>query len=520
MITHKNPFSKSSFLPLVAGIVALTLAQQAFANHVVVLEHAIESKVARMAKLLKAEKTIDALYFAVEEDEISVAGLALLRNAALNKVRVRVIIDSMHNKVSRAMMAALMYNLPPSAQGRIEIREFNPFNIFHPLCYSRRMHDKTLIIDGKTLIVGDRNVANGYFDMPSADSHGRPLPLYQGLDVMVEGGLSIQQAQQYFQDRWSSRDVKPVALYEFSPDEMDPASCMYKNADSFVCEQHQEQNRKKIMNATKMMDQAIARMNEPDYQQLLQEAEQSWLIQGFTSRQVEFIHDSVLDKKLCKGKSEDNIASHLYQAILENTQDKLLIVTPYLTITPKMENLIRDLKAKNPNIMIRFLTNAVESNDVPAAHAGYQATRQKLIDAGVQIYEFRRFDRSHDILETLHAKVVLMDNKKVFIGSYNWDYRSEQVNSEVGALIELTGDENLLATQDIRDRLAEMIRSSTGLDTNHGGIGGTGGELQPNITAEEVDRVAQLVQRRRQSARFWGKLLKLPVLGEFIMQQL
>ncbi len=520
MTTNKIPFSKRLLLPLIGGMLALPLAQRAFANQVVVLEQAIESKAARMAKLLKANKTVDALYFTVEEDEISVAGLALLRNAAINGARVRVIIDSMHNKVSRAMMAALISNLPAGVQGRIEIREFNPFNIFHPLCYSRRMHDKSLIIDGKTLIVGDRNVANGYFDMPSVDSHGRPLPLYQGLDVMIEGGPSVQEAQKYFQDRWDSRDVKPVALYEFSPDEMDPAKCVYKSADSFTCEQRQDQNRKKIVSATKMLDQAIVRMNQPDYQQLLQEAEQSWATQGFASRQVEFIHDSVLDKKVCKGKSDNNIASRLYQAILDNTQDKLLIVTPYLTITPKMENLIWALKAKNPNILIRFLTNAVESNDVPAAQAGYQATRQRLIDAGVQIYEFRRFDQSHDILETLHAKVVLMDNKKVFIGSYNWDYRSEQVNSEVGALIELTGDEHLPATQDVRDRLAQFIQSSTGLDTNHGGIGGTGGELQPNITAEEVDRVAQLVQRRRQSALFWGKLLKLPVLGDVIMKQL
>jgi phosphatidylserine/phosphatidylglycerophosphate/cardiolipin synthase-like enzyme len=48
---------------------------------------------------------------------------------------------------------------------------------------------------------------------------------------------------------------------------------------------------------------------------------------------------------------------------------------------------------------------------------------------GIDIHEFLGPD-------TLHAKNVVVDEKYVFDGGYNFDYRSERLNSETGALIE------------------------------------------------------------------------------------
>lgn len=505
----------------------LSAAQDAWSSsppsHVVVLDQAIESKAARLTKIINARETIDAQYFTVEQDEISTSALALLRDAAIRGLKVRVIIDSMHNEVSKGMMTALMYNLPAQAKGRIEVRVFNPFNILHPFCYTRRMHDKSLIIDGQTLIAGDKNVGNGYFDMPAKGKNGMPAPIYQGLDVMVTGGQAVADAKTYFEQRWKSRDVQRI--YENGAEELDPAFCAYKAQDnSLPCELSQSLHLDKVRTSTAALDAAMARMQGPAYQQLMSDAEASWQEQGFASESVEFIHDSVTDKKLCKGKSrQNNIGTRLYKAILENTQDKLLIVTPYLTVTPKMEQLIRDLKAKNPQISIRFLTNSQKSNDVPSAHAGYLATRKKLIDAGVKIYEFQRVNTEYGTIETLHAKAVLMDSKKAFIGSYNWDFRSEQLNSEIGVIIDLADHKSLRATQDIRSRIAELVSNSIGLDTNGGGVAGTGSALDGNLselTQEELNEVLMLEQYRARSLKKWNKLLKIPLIGDLLLKQL
>ncbi len=93
-----------------------------------------------------------------------------------------------------------------------------------------------------------------------------------------------------------------------------------------------------------------------------------------------------------------------------------------------------------------MLTNSLAATDVPAVHAGYQRRRRRLLLAGVKLFELRRteeeslrkdmkpyFRRS---ASSLHAKTVTVDGSKVFVGSFNFDPRSAQINTESGIIIE------------------------------------------------------------------------------------
>jgi cardiolipin synthase C len=92
-------------------------------------------------------------------------------------------------------------------------------------------------------------------------------------------------------------------------------------------------------------------------------------------------------------------------------------------------------------VKIRVLTNALEATDVPAVHAGYAKRRKALLDAGIALFELMRpshasqFKKAEFVSSSsgssLHAKTFAVDGEQVFIGSFNFDPRSSELNTEM-----------------------------------------------------------------------------------------
>jgi putative cardiolipin synthase len=94
-------------------------------------------------------------------------------------------------------------------------------------------------------------------------------------------------------------------------------------------------------------------------------------------------------------------------------------------------------------VRVRVLTNSLASNDVLAAHAGYAGRRRQVLESGVELYELRADAGAikkriayFGAKAALHAKVVVFDQKDVFIGSFNLDPRSADINTEAGLYVE------------------------------------------------------------------------------------
>ena len=76
-------------------------------------------------------------------------------------------------------------------------------------------------------------------------------------------------------------------------------------------------------------------------------------------------------------------------------------------------------------------------------HGHYARYRKALLEAGVELWELRpdrtRADRSMlalgQSLSGLHAKAFVVDRRQLFVGSFNWDPRSVDINTEMGLLI-------------------------------------------------------------------------------------
>ena len=93
-------------------------------------------------------------------------------------------------------------------------------------------------------------------------------------------------------------------------------------------------------------------------------------------------------------------------------------------------------------VRVRVLTNSLVSNDVAAVHTGYIRHRKELLRCGVKLYELNeqlkkieaeRFTWLPGLSKSsLHAKTMAMDKSTMFVGSFNFDQRSLNINTEIG----------------------------------------------------------------------------------------
>jgi putative cardiolipin synthase len=95
-------------------------------------------------------------------------------------------------------------------------------------------------------------------------------------------------------------------------------------------------------------------------------------------------------------------------------------------------------------VSVRILTNALEATDVPVVHAGYAKRRRALLQNRVNLWELRSLGAARAASApgfgssgaSLHAKTFAVDRSRIFIGSFNFDPRSAELNTEIGFVIE------------------------------------------------------------------------------------
>ncbi len=139
---------------------------------------------------------------------------------------------------------------------------------------------------------------------------------------------------------------------------------------------------------------------------------------------------------------------------LKAAKRSVLIQSPYLVLEPGGVSLLAALVERG--VEVKISTNSLASTDNLMAFSGYQKVRRKLLAAGVQIFEFKphpaiqenlikRFPRlaENRPVFAIHAKSMVIDGTQLFIGTFNLDPRSANLNTEVG----LFADNEILAGQ-------------------------------------------------------------------------
>lgn len=385
-------------VPGLTGIAPLGNGADAFAARILLADSAVFS--------------IDAQYYIWHGDLTGSLLLDALRRAADRGVRVRLLLDDNGTSGIDAELAQL------NAHKNAEVRLYNPFNLrrlkllsygFDFFRLNRRMHNKSFTVDGLATIVGGRNIGDEYFGIGAT-------PLFVDLDVLAVGEI-VPEVAADFDRYWASPSAYPAG-----------AIVKAKGGDPIS-------NR-----LTRWRDDP--RTNE--YKAILKSSDIISPLSTGTLN-LEWTDAVLVSDDPVKGQGavprEDLLTGQLTRAV-GTIERRIDGVTPYFVPGAAGVEAFGRLEARG--IEVRMLTNSLEATDVLPVHAGYAKRRKAMLNSGVALYELRRqaLPGTPDALGTfgssgasLHAKTFAVDGKRIFIGSFNFDPRSIQLNTEMGLLI-------------------------------------------------------------------------------------
>lgn len=359
-----------------ALLAALLLALPLHADVFRVLDDPRDAAQARIDIIQQATKEIDALYFLARNDRITMAALAMMRDARRRGVgNVRMIVDANFQHIPKAVLAHL------SDEG-VRVRVYHPLTLRHPSWLFRRMHEKVVVVDSERYITGGRNLDESYFGLAKKN--------YVDRDVYVEGP-SAAEADRHFDELWKSHDV--VALHvNVSAEERQKAA---RVLDDAAC----------ALEATGLVTFNTRR---------------DWSEQRKDIAEVHFVHDPLT------ADDGPRIAVRLADMI-EEARTSIVIESPYLIPPPGLIELLQ--KKIDGGVRVQILTNSFRSGDGILPYVGYVKYRRRLIRAGIDVREYKGPNM-------LHAKSMVIDGRAVWVGSYNVDPRSQNLNAEAMCIAE------------------------------------------------------------------------------------
>ncbi|MGV6803807.1 MAG: phospholipase D family protein [Ruegeria sp.] len=423
---------------------------------------------ARAILAREAVSSIDAQYYIWQDDVTGLMLLDELRAAAERGVRVRLLVDDNGIPGLDKLLAEL--DALPTASVRI----FNPFTLRNPKLLSylfdfrrlnRRMHNKSMTFDGVATIIGGRNIGDIYFDY-GAGTH------YLDVDTLAIGPI-VGEVSKSFDDYWNSGSAYDAAL--FLP----------------------KAGAKTLQTAAEAARQTA---DGAGYQKAIRE---NALADHIEARNLKFEWTDVelfVDDP-AKGLGHVERQNLLVERLVEfvgASKVSVDLVSAYFIPGERGMEILEGLARSG--VKVRILTNSLDATDVMPVHAAYMRYRPDLLASGVELLELRALREEHlerslpDILagsaSGLHAKVFGSDGKQVFIGSFNLDPRSAQLNTEMGLLIHSPTIAATLAAQLEKPEFAYRVKIG-----DDGELEWTGKGKDGSVVTYDVDPDTNRFQR-------------------------
>ena len=370
----------------------------------------------RLRALDSAVDSVDLQTFIWDLDGSGAAIRQHLLDAAARGVFVRVLVDD--SFILDADEALLAIDRHPG----IELKVFNPYqrrssaaglreilNLgeFHRL--DHRMHNKVMVIDDHVAVVGGRNLADHYFGYDERDN-------FRDLEV-IAGGSVVQELADGFDAYWNDPWSFPVAT---------------------VMERRSGPGRPETVDLRPLEEGAHVERTP-------QERLQDWsdLARSAHAGAATLLLDEPPRENPAETEDAPVQVGEKLIAAIDAATAEVWLISAYLIPTAELEQAVA--RAIGRGVRVRILTNSIRSNNHLSAHSAYRRHVRELVGMGVEVHEVRddAEDRAlyiespvEDKTLCLHAKVMVFDDDRVFIGSANLDPRSLRINTEMGLLIE------------------------------------------------------------------------------------
>lgn len=394
-------------------------------DRAMILETNLSAWEERIRLMNTARERIILSSFDIRDGESTRDIMAVLQHKADEGVKVQILVDGISDFL-RMERKPLFYAI--SSHPNIEIRVYNPLQIWFPWTTQGRMHDKYVIADETAYILGGRNTFDYFIGDYETDgrSFDREMLIYNtaaaagegqkdqarskvdGETGIIEGQTSAQsslyEVEAYFNSVWNMDVCKPFHDNESLRDKSDV--------------------REQIDSLNARYDQLTADFPELfetcDYMAMTKPTEGVHLLSGETT---------------IYGKEPQ--VFYMLTELMKQAREKVIIHTPYIVCNDYMYDALTQVNAAVPDV--RMLINSVANGDNVVASSDYIKNKKHVIDTGITIYEY-------DGGTSYHGKSVVIDDYVAIVGSFNMDLRSTYMDTELMLLVksrdiagELTG---------------------------------------------------------------------------------
>ncbi len=339
----------------------------------------IEALKTRLALIREAKSEIILATFEFFDDESGHDIVSALADAACRGVKVKLLIDGYRGS-SLKNNKWLRYL---SSIENTEIKLYNPINPLFPWRSQSRMHDKYMIFDETTFIMGGRNTNDRFLGDygDEKESIDRDILVYT-----EEPGenASVSILKRYFEGYFSHKHCK---VYKYGETDMrDTVNERYEGLKALYPSAFEEYD---IRSDT----YSVGKIS---------------LITGSTET----------------GNKKPEVWSKLVS--LMSTGENVVIQSPYIMCSKEMEEDLKEL-SKERNVDLIINSPLVASNRFGTAD--YLNNKDEVQSLGMTVCE--HIGRVSD-----HSKTILIDGRISVIGSFNLDMRSTYIDSEIMLVID------------------------------------------------------------------------------------
>ncbi len=362
-------------------------------DHACVIETPTDALGVRLQMIRSAKKSLDLATHIMKDSPSSRAFLGEILAAANRGVQVRIIADgkiTWLNGTMTHMLEAL------DSHPNISCKVYAPLQPLKAWQFHIFLHDKFMIADGQTLLLGGRNVDERHYNPSGFDrpiTHDRDVFVWKTRQDSPQNPSAVDQTIAYMNALWTFEDTKPITDQPLHTAKAAP-----------------------YLNAFAQAAQDFKRTDPKFYAKSFEDFKRTTV----PTRRITLIYNP-----LNVSKKEPWVAYQLQQLAL-SAQKSVVLQTPYAT---KNTELLQTMATVADRVQATMITNSLESSPNFPAFSNYYGSRQKFVDTGFAIYEYQ-------LQDSIHAKSMIVDERISAVGSFNMDDRSIYLDTETMLVID------------------------------------------------------------------------------------
>ena len=343
----------------------------------------------RVYMIKNAKTNISMSTFDFRADEAGQIMIGALMSAADRGVKVNLLVDGINSWIQ---MEWNPYFYALSCHENVTVKVYNKANPLVPWKSIARMHDKYLIADNSTYILGGRNTYNRFLgDYSTYQNYDWDVLVYS--DTIQENS-SVNKLIDYAEKIWHDRDC---SIFHNS-----------RYLKRWTC----------VKNASKDIYTA--------YNNYISDNESKMASYDYKEDTIPVNKITILSNATNCGMKDPVIWANLTELVV-NARERAKIHTPYIICNDVMYRSLEEMAVSDADIIL--MTNSAPNNDNPVGAAELESSMPDILATGIDLWEFSG-ERAY------HGKSIVIDDNISIIGSFNMDIRSTYLDTELMLVID------------------------------------------------------------------------------------